>query len=610
MPLLPVALLVILVTLMVNPIGKKYPDSLRADGQRGIVESCNANNTGQHLLVSFNTRGYGDVKARLTVPSTYTEYHIGDSVTFFCKLKKPERRTLYENDYTAALRAQGIIYTGFVPPDSSIITGQSDNLYWRIRRLRPLAGELLKRSSLSAPACEFLTATLIGDTSTLTEDTRQLFSSAGIAHVLALSGLHVGILIIVITVILCPLYIFRLRRMRLLLTIGALWLYAVFTGLSPSVTRAVVMATAVSGGLILQRRYFGFNGLLLALCVIVIASPRQLYQPGFQMSFLSVASILAIAPLINRLNRKNRVTFYLASMAGVSVAATIGTGIVSAYYFHTFPLYFLIANIPVLMILPFLMGGGILLMLLEAAGLDPVWLCIIIDTLYHAIHAYAGLIATLPGATIDNLYFPAWLAIPYYLTVVTLIAAIYLRRRSMKIVCVTLVCITTFCFSASQPVYADEEIFLTRDTYSTTCLYRNRDKVYMLTTARPVNARDLINKYQRTYSDYLGRHGADSIRLVRNTVTIGSIVKAGCLTTIKDKRYITVTGQPLPPPDHCGHIDYAIVCRGFRGNVLDIHKEYAPDTILLGNDLHPRRHDRYADSLALYKIPFRSLKQK
>lgn len=218
--------------------------------------------------------------------------------------------------------------------------------------------------------------------------------------------------------------------MRLLLTIGVLWLYAVFTGLSPSVTRAVVMATAVSGGLILQRRYFGFNGLLVALCVIVIASPRQLYQPGFQMSFLSVASILAIAPLINRLNQKNRVTFYLASMAGVSVAATIGTGIVSAYYFHTFPLYFLIANIPVLMILPFLMGGGILLMLLEAAGLDPVWLCIIIDTLYHAIHAYAGLIATLPGATIDNLYFPAWLAIPYYLTVVTLIAAIYLRRRA------------------------------------------------------------------------------------------------------------------------------------------------------------------------------------
>lgn len=82
MPLLPAALLVIAVTLMVNPIGKKYPDSLHADGQRGIVESCNANNTGQHLLVSFNRCGYGDVKARLTVPSTYTEYHIGDSVTF------------------------------------------------------------------------------------------------------------------------------------------------------------------------------------------------------------------------------------------------------------------------------------------------------------------------------------------------------------------------------------------------------------------------------------------------------------------------------------------------------------------------------------------------
>ena len=221
-----------------------------------------------------------------------------------------------------------------------------------------MAGELLLRSSLSSAACEFLTATLTGDTSILTEDTRHLFSSAGIAHILALSGLHVGILVAVIAIALFPLYALRLRRTRLLLTIILLWGYAVFTGLSPSVARAVIMATALSGGLILQRRYFGINGLLLAACVIIISSPLQLYQPGFQMSFISVASILAISPLINRIDRKRRLLFAISSMAGVSIAATVGTGIVSAYYFHTFPLLFLIANIPVLAIMPFIMGAG------------------------------------------------------------------------------------------------------------------------------------------------------------------------------------------------------------------------------------------------------------
>lgn len=609
-PLLPVALLVIAVTLIVNPIGRNYPDTLRADGQKGIVESAKTNNTGQHLVVAIDSKSQGKIKTLLTVPSVYTAFQTGDSVTFCCNMRKPTPRTAYENDYTGALKAQGIIYTGFVPPDSIMVTATAGNIYWRIRRLRPLASELLKRSSISAPTCEFLNATLTGDTSTLTDDTRNLFSSAGVAHILALSGMHVGILTVVIGVALFPLYLFRMRRLQLSLTIIALWGYAIFTGLSPSVTRAAVMATAIAGGLILQRRYFGFNGLLLALCIILAISPRQLYQPGFQMSFLSVASILAVMPLINRINRKNRLLFYLASTACVSIAATIGTGVVSAYYFHTFPLYFLIANLPVLTMLPFLMGGGILLITLEAIGIDPAWLCPALDWLYGLIHFYVRFIATLPGATLEHLYFPGWLTIPYYLTAALFIASIYMRKRRVKIACATVAALTVICFAMSQPTYAEEEIFLTRDTYSTTCLYRNRDKVYMLTTAKPANAGTLLDHYHRTYSDYLGRHGADSIILVADTTSVGSITRNGSLTTIGGKHYLAACGKPLPSPDDCRPVHYAIVCRGFRDDVLELYERYAPDSILLSNDLHPRRHDRYADSLTLHKIPFRSLKHK
>ncbi len=610
MPLLPVALLVIIATLIADPIGKSYPDTVHALDMPAIVESNRLGNSGQQVVASIHLQQYGTVKARLTIPSAYNELSTGDSIKFSCRLVEPAPRTSQENDYSGILRTQGIIYSGFVPPDSISITGSSQSLYWRIRRLQPLAGELLRRSNLSSEACEFLIATLTGDTSILTEDTRHLFSSAGIAHVLALSGLHVGILVAVIAIALFPLYALRLRRTRLLLTIILLWGYAVFTGLSPSVTRAVIMATALSGGLILQRRYFGINGLLLAACVIIIASPLQLYQPGFQMSFISVASILAISPLINRIDRKRRLLFAISSLTGVSIAATIGTGIVSAYYFHTFPLLFLIANIPVLAVMPFIMGAGLILIAIEAAGIDPQWLCTVIDLLYKAIHAIASAVASLPCSTIDNLYFPGWIAIPYYLAVTALIAYLYLRKKIILTTSMIMAITTVSCFAITQPTNAEEEIFLTHDTYSTTCIYRHRDKAYLMTTANGSNTRTLIDKYHRTYSDYLGKHGIDSITVAPDNSCFGSIKRDGALTVIGSRRYLTVAGNALPDPGNIHDIDCAVICRGFRGDVIDIFSEYHPDSIILSNDLHPRRHDRYADSLTIHNISFRSLKKK
>lgn len=608
-PLLPVTIILVTAILIINPVGKDYPDIFHADSQKAIVESNLTNESGQHIVVAFNTREYGDIKARLTVPSTGTMLSIGDSVKFNGKLQKPHPRTSKANDNTFRLRTQGIIYRGFTPPDSISITGASHNLYWEIRRLRPLASDIFKRSSLSPQACEFLTATITGDTSILAEDTRRLYSSAGVAHILALSGLHVGILAIIISIVLFPLHLFRLRNLRLTFTIVALWAYAIFTGLSPSVTRAVIMATAISGGVMLQRRYFGFNGLLLAACVIIVCDPLQMYQPGFQMSFLAAASILAIAPAVNRISRKNKVLFYLASTASVSVAATIGTGIVSAYYFHSFPLYFLFANIPVLILLPFLMGAGVMLLVAGAAGADPSWLCAFIDLLYSAIHSFVSFISNLPNATVNHIYFPAWVAVPYFLTVASLISAIYLRKRIFRYICLSIATATCLCFTVSQPAHADEEMFLTYETYSTSCLYRHHDKAYLLTTAKPQNAKNLVENYMLTYSDYLGIHHIDSIIVAPDSAVFGSVTRMCSLTLIGDNRYLTVADNELPDPACEPRPTHAVICRGFRGDVIDIYSRYSPDSILLSNDLHPRRHNRYADSLALHDIPFRSLKE-
>ncbi len=601
--------MIITVILLVDPTRQPAIRVLTATGTPAAVVDSRAGASGQHLIVSFKLPDGTYTKARLNVPVTsHNAIQPGDSVRFSTTLRVPERRTPHENDYGRFLRKKGIFYTGFVEPDSISVISPPQGITNRIRSLRPLVGDLLRRSSLSAPTCEFLTATLTGDTSTLTADSRQLFSEAGVSHVLALSGLHVGLLLLVITIALSPLYLLRLGRIRLILSITFLWCYAIFTGMSPSVTRAVIMATAMSGGLILQRRYSGFNALLLAACVTLIAAPEQLYQPGFQLSYISVAAILAVTPLFESFDRCKKIMFYFISLMAVTVSATIATGILSAYYFHTFPVYFLLANIPVLLLLPPLMGCGVLLIIAEAAGYNPVLLCNVADTLYDAVTAIVTFISDMPGATFAHLYFPGWVTVPYFISVAALLLWVYRRKKRYFTLFTGVSAVTVACLSFTKPSHLEEELFLTHDTYSTSAIYCNGDTAYLITNAGARNAVTLAERYSRIYSDYLGSRGIDSLLVAPDTLTCGSLTRLSALTKYRGRSYIIVdrnkwTGMPDSTAPR-----YAVICRGFQGDVIKVARSLRPDTVLLSNDLHPRRHNRYADSLRVHDIPFRSLK--
>ena len=223
---------------------------------------------------------------------------------------------------------------------------------------------------MSDPTIAFYIATITGDDSFLTDDSREEYSRSGLAHILALSGLHVAIIATVIAALLFPLHLMRQRKLRYIITIVILWIYAIVTGLSPSVTRAVVMTSMFLIALMIERRNSSLNALCFAALVILLFSPMSLYSIGFQLSFCAVASILIFANRMNPISPRHKIAYHFTSLITVSISAMIGTGLISAYYFHTFPVYFLLSNIIVLLILPFVLGGGILLTLLLAFGID------------------------------------------------------------------------------------------------------------------------------------------------------------------------------------------------------------------------------------------------
>lgn len=222
-------------------------------------------------------------------------------------------------------------------------------------------------------------ALILGQRSDLNDKLYKDYAAAGAVHILAISGLHIGILLLMLNWLLKPLKRSKAGKwLSLLLCIVLLWGFAVLTGLQPSVVRAVTMFSFLAVGLNLKRKTGAFNSLALSFFFLLLIDPYYILQVGFQLSYLAVFSILLIQPKLYKLiNIDNKFLDYFWKLSSVSIAAQIGVLPLSIYYFHQFPGLFLLTNLFILPFLGVLLISGILVLILAYVGWLPdllVWL--------------------------------------------------------------------------------------------------------------------------------------------------------------------------------------------------------------------------------------------
>lgn len=190
-------------------------------------------------------------------------------------------------------------------------------------------------------------ALVLGKKDLLSSDVKSAYADTGAIHVLAVSGLHVGIVAIIFTTLLGGRNA-RSRKRRwinAILTVVGVWCFALVTGFSPSVQRAAIMFSVLILGNVLRRRASLFNLLSLAAIVMLLWQPRQLFQVGFQLSFLAVAGIGVFArPLGELVAVTQKFLRAIWSALVVSTSAQLGTLPLSLHYFGRFPLYFLLSG--------------------------------------------------------------------------------------------------------------------------------------------------------------------------------------------------------------------------------------------------------------------------
>lgn len=331
-----------------------------------------------------------------------------------------------EFNYSRWLEGQGIKQMAFFRP--SDITGYLAGERHSLRETSLIAArhmtDLFRKSGLQDNELGLIIALTLGDKEYLEQERLTSFSRAGAMHIMAVSGLHVGMISMALSWLLFFLR-GRLKRIRALIIVPALWAFAFITGLSPSVLRATIMFTFLQAGSVMHRPAAGMNSLLASAFILITIHPGVIFEAGFQLSYLAVAFIITFYYDLSRLVRiKNRIFNYLWQITALSMVAQAGTMALSIRLFNIFPLLFLVANIVIIPITFLIVLMAILLLI--TSPLPPVssLIALLLDRLASFTLNYTGLISSAQHGVITNIGMSASETIMLTLTMALLLATL------------------------------------------------------------------------------------------------------------------------------------------------------------------------------------------
>ncbi len=348
-----------------------------------------------------------------------------------------------EFNYQEFLLRKGIVGQTYIKAKNWQLKAKDEGLFifsFAFKARNTLAG-IYKKFHISGQELAVLQALTLGDKSELDTETRQSYVSSGAMHILAVSGLHVGILYFLFNFFLKILDKLKYRNinygswLKAVIIISLLWAFALLSGLSPSVRRAAVMFTFVILGQAMKRRIDIYNSLAASAFVLLIIDPYQITSVGFQLSYCAVLSIIFFQPKIADLFViKNKILYYIWSLTAVSIAAQIGTFPFSLYYFNIFPNLFFITNIFVIPLATGIIYAAVFLLIFSAIPFVSNVFAYILKYLVIALNSSVELVERIPFSHTENIPFSSFdIVFAYSLIISISFYLIYKNARSLQL---------------------------------------------------------------------------------------------------------------------------------------------------------------------------------
>lgn len=535
-------------------------------------------------------------------------YRPGDIVSATGILRDARAKDIVPDaaDYNRYLYLQGVNSVLWLTKEEMYpISKASENTLSNILdKARAATTNAIIDSGAGSDASAFLTAVIVGDDSYLQPDTDEAFRTSGLAHLLALSGLHVGIIIMFITVCLSWMRPSRYGyRIFYILIIAASFAYAAFAGMTPSVVRAACMVAVLCVSAIFQRRANVYNSLCVAIFLWLVINPLWLFAPGFQMSVCAVLGITIALRAVNAYRIRRTWVKKALRIFIVPMAAMAATAIPAMAYFHTFPLYFLPANILASIAIAPMMFCGVLLAIATMTGIGHGALAYACDRLYAFIEFSAK---TFGGDSGVVHTYPSMLTIFCCLAAVAAFFFFLYRPRSiMRISMLCCACIFIALSSSFDRSRVSIDAYILSGGTSTDMLLADADSVYLITDATGINAANIRTLRQQRYRDMLLRRTTNAeLVLLSGNFTRHEFKRSGDILTCGKHRFLLVNSDSLASPSE--RCEYALVCRGFKGDIKKVALH--ADTIVIGTSVHYTRRRRFVAFMDSAGIPYRDIR--
>ena len=330
----------------------------------------------------------------------------------------------HQFDYSMYMKSLGIYnqiyisYQGILNQSKGILT-----LRGQASKIRNHLIKKLKKNELTPNEIAIVQALILGQKKDINKQLYSDYAAAGAIHILAVSGLHVGIIYFILIALLRPLkYLFKYELVISIIIVISLWGFAFLTGLSPSVIRAVTMFSFFAFAKAINRETNTINTLFLSYFTLLIINPLWLFHIGFQLSYLAVLSILWLLPLFNKVYcPKNYFARKIWDIFTLTLAAQIGIFPLSIYYFHQFPGLFFMTNLIILPFLGVLLGGGIILIILSVFNVLPEWFALTYNYLIKFMNSCIHVIANQKFFLFQNITFSLYKVFVSYLLIIFII---------------------------------------------------------------------------------------------------------------------------------------------------------------------------------------------
>nr|WP_315157954.1 ComEC/Rec2 family competence protein [uncultured Flavobacterium sp.] len=506
----------------------------------------------------------------------------------------PQKKNPNQFDYSKYLENKQIYAQLYADPNEIQLNSEiTKDIWYHASQFRTRIIQNLEKSKFSNKELNVATALIMGQQQDIAPEIIQDYQYAGAVHILSVSGLHIGFILLFITFVLKPFPNTKKGAfIKLLITLAALFLFGILAGLAPSVVRSVTMFSFVAVGQYLRRSVSIYHTLLVSILLILLFQPSFLFDVGFQLSYAALFFIVWLQPLLANIWRpKNKIANYFWNILTVSFAAQIGTLPLSIYYFHQFPGLFFITNLIVIPFLGFIMSLGVLVMLLAAFGWIPYYPAKILELSIYYLDQTIGFIASFEQFIIKNIPLNSPLLISSYLVIITLIIAFQQKNtKSIFAVLSAVILLQLSCIATKWEIQNQTEFIVLNSSKKTQLIERNG-------TIATVYTNDSILK-NTMLSSYL----------TANFSTLKEQPKLKNLFYFKGKKILLIDSSMVFPKNI--HPDVLLLTQSPKLNLDRLLQTIKPKILVADASNYKSVQKKWEATCSKQKIPFHATAEK